>query len=187
MIGLDTSKTATLYISETLSGECYLVKLHKIIIKDSIVKYKEIRYDTEISLEHTRDIVINRIKKRIKNKDEKPIVFFKKDSVWKCRESDIIIKDPEFILEFQEKMKKHTPVIGYIWNRKYGKEGIASPEFLNVKAILLNYHPGGLYADYKIDKIYYFKNAGYLLIFINQSRNAPGMDTMHGYLLYKII
>jgi hypothetical protein len=186
MIGLDTSNVPILYISETLSGECQLPLLHKITLNDSSVKYKEIRYDVEKSLEHTRDIVINRIKKRIKNKDEKPIVFLKKDGLWKCLNSDILIKEPKFSLELEEKLNKEMIIFSGDWNRKHGKEGIVSPGFLNTKVELINYHLGGFYVDYNIEKIYYFKNAGYFLVFTHQSRSGPSMDSMHGYLLYKL-
>ncbi len=186
MIGLDTSKVVTLYITETISGECNLVKLHKIIINDSTADYKEIRYDVEETLEQTCKIVDNRMINRIGSKREIPNILFIEDSLWKSKESDISIKKSKYTLIFQEKIKKEQLPVGYSWNRKYGNEGIVSPDFINSKTILLYYHPAGLYVDYTIDKIYYFKNAGYLLVFTHQSRSGPGMDSMHGYLLYKL-
>lgn len=186
MIGLDTSKAVTLYISESISGECSLVKLHKIIINDSSAERKEIHYEIEESFEHTCNVINNRISKKIKNKNEIPVEFLKEDSLWKCQKSDVLIKESKFTLELQERVKKEDSVVGYIWNRKYGSKGIISPIFINTNAVLLNYHPTGFYVDYEIDKIYYFKNTGIILILTHQSRYASGMDTMHGYLLYKI-
>lgn len=73
------------------------------------------------------------------------------------------------------------------WNVKYGIKGINVPSLEGIDSKLVYYYPDGLYIDYTISKMYYFPHSGYALLFTNQPRLASGLDTMHGFLLLKII
>jgi hypothetical protein len=73
------------------------------------------------------------------------------------------------------------------WNSKHGIQGINTPSVEGLNVRMVYYYPEGLYIDYTISKVYYFPRSGYVLVFTNQPRLASGLDTMHGFLLLKII
>lgn len=73
------------------------------------------------------------------------------------------------------------------WNVRYGTKGISVPLAEGISINLVYYYPEGLYIDYTISKAYYFPHSGYILVFANQPRLASGLDTMHGFLLLKIV
>jgi len=73
------------------------------------------------------------------------------------------------------------------WNMIYGIKGINIPSVEGIDIKLAYYYPEGVYIGYTISKAYYFPQSRYILVFINQPRMASGLDTMHGFLLLKIV
>ncbi len=61
------------------------------------------------------------------------------------------------------------------------------PPVDGVRINLVYHYPTGLYINYEINKVYYSPNFGYLLIFTRQPKLAVGLDTMHGFVILKII
>ncbi|OQA00291.1 MAG: hypothetical protein BWY71_00770 [Planctomycetes bacterium ADurb.Bin412] len=60
------------------------------------------------------------------------------------------------------------------------------PGFDGLSARLVYFYPAGLYVNYEIDRVYYFPKSRYLLIFTRQPQKAVGLDTMHGFLLFRL-
>jgi hypothetical protein len=73
------------------------------------------------------------------------------------------------------------------WNVNYGIKGVSVPSAEGLDIEMVYYYPEGLYIDYTISKVYYFPQSRYILVFTNQPRMASGLDTMHGFLLLKIV
>jgi hypothetical protein len=68
---------------------------------------------------------------------------------------------------------------------KYGKYDLLGIK--GTKAVLDYYYPKGFYINYTIDKVYYFPREKVLLVFTQNEKLAAGMDTMHGFMILRII
>jgi len=73
------------------------------------------------------------------------------------------------------------------WTRKHGLQGVIAPEVKGFKTKIAYYYPNGLYVDYKISRVYLIPTFGYIIIFTQQPRLKSGLDTMHGFLILKIL
>jgi hypothetical protein len=187
LLGLDTAKTKMLYITETLSGECYHVKLFCLEVSRNSVIERVQKYKVDDTLEKTQEQVKQQIVEKISLTAEKPVEFSYQDSVWQNPLFDWQIKKSITPAHLFDRMSNTKFMVGFLWNRENKERGILAPVFINNKALLLYYHPAGLYIDYEIERIYYFVRSHYILIFTHQERKAVGLDTMHGFILYKLI
>lgn len=71
------------------------------------------------------------------------------------------------------------------WNAINGENGIVLPIVENFEFDLLFYYDAGLYINYKISDVQYFPDADLVIVFTEQPVRAIGMDTMHGFLIFK--
>lgn len=71
------------------------------------------------------------------------------------------------------------------WNAVYGENGIMLPIVQNFEFDLLFYYDAGLYINYKISDVQYFPDADLAIVFTEQPVRAIGMDTMHGFLIFR--
>jgi hypothetical protein len=65
-------------------------------------------------------------------------------------------------------------------------DGIILPRFNNIKADLIYFYPKGLYVNYHISKLYHFEKSKYILLITDQPNKADGLDTMHGFMIFRI-
>jgi hypothetical protein len=72
------------------------------------------------------------------------------------------------------------------WNSINGEKAIVLPIVKNFEFDLLFYYDAGLYINYKISDVQYFPDADLAIVFTEQPVRAIGMDTMHGFLIFKV-
>lgn len=60
------------------------------------------------------------------------------------------------------------------------------PIFFGTDAKLVYEHPDGLYKNYAFSQVIYFPKSKYLVLVTDQPTRAVGLDTMHGFLVYKL-
>ena len=175
-----SQRMPTFWIGEDLSGECQFSKLLNISIDDSLVSFSQ----TELK-EYKKWGNIPSLSSLFKIYDEKPLTVI--DNVWENK--DLKIELPEFDSLLAEEFKEHIRQGGSnasSWLKLKGDKGIRLPKIEGIQTKLLFSYNQGLYINYKISEVHYFPNA-FLLVFTNQPQKAVGLDTMHGFLMFKII
>lgn len=175
-----SQRMSTFWIGEDLSGECLFSKLLNISIDDSIVLFSQ----TELR-EYKNWGNIPSLSSLFRIYNEKPLTV--KDNVWK--NDDLRIEPPEFDSLLAEEFNDHIRQGGSnanSWLNVKGNDGIKIPEIDGIKTELLFSYKKGLYINYEISEVHYFPN-DFLLVFTNQPQKAVGLDTMHGFLIFKII
>ena len=175
-----SQRMPTFWIGEDLSGECQYSKLLNISIDDSIVLFSQ----TQLK-EYKNWGNFKEISSLFRIFNEKPLTV--NDNVWENK--DLKIKPPEFDSLLAEEFKEHIRQGGsnaYSWLKLKGDKGIRLPKIEGIQTKLLFSYNQGLYINYKISEVHYFPNA-FLLVFTNQPQKAVGLDTMHGFLIFKII
>ncbi len=179
-LGKTNDYTPTFFIVEELSGECEssalieLALLPNGIQKVKIDFYKKNfwkRFQDNFSLFWTEPFIsINQSK-----------------GVWKNPKLRWNIKSPVADQKLITQFESEPEYVGTDWNRKNGKRGIQLPIFEGIKTEFIYFLPAGLYVDYEIDRVFFFKKSGFIFVFTTQKREAIGFDTMHGFLVFKII
>ena len=186
-IALVTEESPCFYIFEELSGECYQLRLHKIILGNEGIIAKFDTYEfiglEEEGTDSTQKEIIEPILRYSNEIPEKLLLY---GNVWKKEHINWSITEPKTNDELLEKARNMTPFIGSLWNEQYGLKGIMFPEFQNIETKLEYFHPRGLYINYKITGVYYFPKKSFLLLFTEQEMKGEGLDTMHGFLIFKI-
>ena len=176
-------RDVTFWIGEDISGECLGSNLIQVTLSDTLTHI----IMTPNSSYGDWDWLKEGLKKfgmpkytELKFNDEK--------GIWSDSGMSIKISVPEPDSEIAEHLKDaYKYGIEAIWTKRYGIEGIIIPKFEGVKTQLVYYYPEGFYINYQISSVYYdsiFKN---IIIFTHQPRLATGFDTMHGFLIFKII
>ncbi len=173
----------TLWIGEDLDGQCKISYLITIMLSGSdagmskceLLDYQEwtrfenafIYLDTEDEVEFTEESNHN----------------------WTDFWIDFQINHPEDNNELFAKFEEHVRKggsNGKTWNKAMGPKGIVEPTFEDASASLVYAFPEGLYVNYEISDVYYFERSKYLLIFTKNNHAGVGLDTMHGFLIYKV-
>ena len=169
----------TFWIGEDLSGECDYSRLLNISINDLSVS---------VSQSGLKDYNnwgnISEISSLFRTYEEQSLEF--KDSIWQNKDFKIytLIYDSLLAEEFTEHIRKGGSN-AYSWIKIKGNDGIILPEIEGIKTELLFSYKTGLYINYEISEVHYFPNS-YILIFTKQLRKAVGLDTMHGFFIFKI-
>lgn len=94
--------------------------------------------------------------------------------------------DPKRAKAFEEHIRAGGSN-GASWNKEHGTGGIVLPVITGRQPKLLYFYPSGLYVNYNLAEVYYFPEQELVLAFTNQPQTAVGMDTMHGFLLLKVL
>ena len=173
------------WISEDLSGECYISQLHQIRVTDS----KVVVVSTELEIFENWAT----FRKGVRQLNREPPVKVRRnranDGTWVVGEGLALIRAPAKSQGFAQSFEEHVSrggSGGSTWNKEHGLSGISLPAIDGLKAELIYYHPLGLSIDYAINDAYYFRRSGYILIFTHQLALAVGGDSMHGFLLLKV-
>ncbi|MCI0693764.1 hypothetical protein L0337_17375 [candidate division KSB1 bacterium] len=164
-------------------GECRYSRLIQLIVTDSTV--------VEIPptpLAKFRDW--EAIKNAVKHfQAETPIELKASDGRWSASSLSWTFKTPESNSQLLERYKEFHGKFGgrdgRRWNHTMGKAGIDLPFFSDANMKLIYAFPAGLYVNYQISRVFFFKSSGDLLIFTQQEILADGLNTMHGFLLLK--
>lgn len=162
----------TFWIGEDLSGECQTSYLYNISIRDSKVSV------SKSELKEYNEW----------NEIKKISGFFRKHK--ELDYDNLVITPPQYDAGLHDAFINHLVEggsNGYTWNGKNGLDGIVLPNFVDVKTELLFYHQRGLYINYNIASIHFFPDARLILIFTEQPVKAVGMDTMHGFFIFKVL
>lgn len=169
----------TFWIGEDLNGECNYSKLLHIGVNDSTVSFSQSRLE---ELNNWGNIP--KLKSLFRVRDEQPLEL--KDKVWENKDLKII--PPEFDSLLAEEFSEHIRQGGsnaYSWIKLKGNDGIKLPKIEGITTDLIFSYNTGLYINYEISEVHYFPNS-YILVFTHQHRKAVGLDTMHGFLIFKI-
>ena len=168
----------TFWIGEDISGECYGSYLIQVTISDSI-NHTLTTHNLNYAKWDWMNIVFDNLGKLPYKKIEN------EEGVWEDSFISWKISTPAPDYEMIKKIYK----AGYegFWTRRHGIEGMILPEIKGIKTKPVYYYLDGLYVDYKISAVYYFPHFKYILIFTNQPHLKSGLDTMHGFLIFKII
>jgi hypothetical protein len=108
------------------------------------------------------------------------------NNIWE--KNDLKISPPDYDSLLAEAFNEHIRQGGsnaYSWFKIKGQDGIIFPKIEGIKAEHLFSYKTGLYINYEISEVHYFPNA-YILIFTQQPIKTVGLDTMHGFFIYKI-
>jgi len=115
---------------------------------------------------------------------EEPLVL--KDDVWENK--DLKILPPPYDSSLYKEFNEHIVQGGsnaITWFKLKGNKGIKLPNIEGIKTELIFSYKTGLYINYKISEVHYFPKR-FIVVFTHQPRNAVGLDTMHGFLIFKI-
>jgi len=169
----------TFWIGEDLSGECNYSRLLQIGIEDSTVTVSE----SELK-EYNDWKNIPELHSLFKIYEEEPLVL--KGDVWENK--DLNVSPPAIDSLLYEEFNKHIVQGGsnaISWFQLKGKKGIILPNVEGIKTELLFSYKPGLYLNYEISEVHYFPKR-FVVVFTHQPRKAAGLDTMHGFLIFKI-
>lgn len=182
-LGMTQGTNPTFWITEELSAECDVTYLVQVAIHNSNA--------TLISTEMELDGNCSRLKELMKCfVTETPVELINKNDIWKPGDESWFIKAPTFNQNHIIEFKKHISEggnNGRSWNDERKLKGVLVPEINSVDARMIYFYPSGLYINYDISKAYYFPKSGYILIFTSQKKLAVGLDTMHGFILLRMI
>ena len=169
----------TFWIGEDLSGECNYSRLLQIGIKDSTVSVSESvlkGYNNWGNIPELRSL-FNIYK-------EEPLKL--KDDVWESK--DLKVSPPTFDSLLYKEFNEHILQGGsnaISWIKLKGNEGIKLPKIDGIKTEFLFDYKTGLYINYEISEVHYFPKK-YIIVFTHQPKKAVGLDTMDGFLIFKI-
>jgi len=169
------------WIGEDVSGECHWSNLIQVSAMDSSSHFiitGNTSYGNWVWL-----------KEGLKNLDTVPYVeLVNEQGIWSNPEIPLKMSVPSPDSETM-KLVNEANREGYdeYWTRKYGLKGIILPAFQGAKAKLVYYYPLGLYVKYEISAIYYVRFYKSMIVFTRQPRLANGLNSMHGFLVFKII
>ncbi len=169
----------TFWIGEDLSGECEYSRLLNISINDSNVSVSQ----SELK-EYKNWGIIPELNSLFRKYDEQHLEF--NDNVWENKEFKI--SPPAYDSLLSEEFYDHIRQGGsnaYSWFNVKSNDGIKLPKIEGIKTELIFSYKTGLYINYEISEVHYFPN-DYLLVFTNQPIKAVGLDTMHGFFIFKI-
>ncbi len=108
------------------------------------------------------------------------------DDVWENK--DIKILPPAFDSLLYKEFNEHIVKGGsnaISWFNLKGNKGIKLPNIERIKTKLLFSFKTGLYINYEISEVHYFPKK-YIIVFTHQPQIAVGLDTMDGFLIFKI-
>ncbi len=180
LLGRTKGSTPTFFIVQDLSGECQSSKLLELALLPGGIKKIEIEFNEYNSSKWFQD--------RFSLFRAEPFIQLERtEDVWKHPYSRWKIKNPESDQKLKTKLDKESVIEAVAWNRKNEKKGIQIPVFDGVKTEFIYFLPSGLYVDYEIDKVFFFEKTGFIFVFTTQKLKSPGLDTMHGFLVFKII
>ena len=167
------------WIGEDVSGDCDYSQLLNIAIKDSTISFVKSGL-----LEYNNWGCIPELKSLFNKYDEE--IFTKKNNTWQLK--GIKISPPKYDSILTEEFYEHIRKGGSdasSWIKEKGNKGIILPGIEGIKTELLFYYKIGLYINYDISEAYYLAQ-NYILVFTHQPIKAVGMDTMHGFLIFRI-
>ena len=174
------NQSRVLWIVEDVGGECWCSRLIQVVAKDDYASTTYTRFRDYGSWTWLQE--------SIKHIVQEPVIRLEKQNgAWIIPGTSWRIAVPPPDTTQLRMLQEETFASGEAWNSKYGIEGISAPYVEGLNTKIIYYHPEGLYVDYKISKAYYFRHSRYILVFTNQPRLASGLDTMHGFLLLKIV
>ena len=169
----------TFWIGEDNTGECEGSRLLQVGVDDSPISVSRSELNVMYNWGKIREM-----KSLFRTLDEKLIV--QNGKVWK--NDDLEIEQPPYDSLLNKEFDEHMYERGsnaFTWFNLKGKEGIKLPKIEGVKTELLFSYDVGLYINYDISDVHYFPNS-FVIIFTRQPKLATGMDTMHGFLIYRI-
>ena len=180
LLGRSKGQTPAFLIIQDLSGECESSTLLQI----ALMPEGPVKFDLEFGEKDRWQWFKNNMDSL---RMEPFVQLDNHDDSWIAANMKWKVSNPLPDKELLNQIEKKPFVIGLHWNKEKGTEGIQLPVFDGIKSKLIYYLPAGLYVDYSIEKAFYFKQSGYIILFTSQERKAPGLDTMHGFLIFKII
>jgi hypothetical protein len=72
------------------------------------------------------------------------------------------------------------------WNTRMGHQGIICPSVDGMRVELLHAYASGYYVNYCVKKAFYYPGRSLLFVQTEQTQKAVGMDTMHGFLVFRL-
>lgn len=170
----------TFWIGEDLSGECESSRLLHISINDD----SSVLVSESVLKEYNNWGNIPELISLFRIYEEQAVEL--NGNVWKNEE--FIIKPPDYDSSLAEEFTEHIRQGGSnarSWIKFKGNDGIEPPKIEGIKTELLFSYEIGLYINYEISEVHYFPKS-FILIFTHQPKKAVGLDTMHGFFIFKI-
>ena len=182
LLFLTESRPLTLWVGEDLSGECSLSRLVQVVLEEP-----HPRTVYTLLEEMGRWQWLARQKTRLKHFALDSLIW--REGLWWNRSGTIQLASPPADSGDMTAFWQHIAGTGSgaeSWNRLHGLDGVEEPLFLSGNGQLLYAYPAGLYINYRIAKAYWFPDPGLLVLFTTQEQLAPGLDTMNGFLVYRV-
>ena len=184
IVGKTEGANGILFIYEHVNGECEGTYFHSVYLNDTLSRIMTTKLGYKDSTRFITGIV-----------DEIPL---EKYSIGKTVNNETVIndsikilppeKDPDFDYLYQELINAATGSgDASNWRRTYPHDYLDHPKISGAKFKFGDYYKKGLYKNYKIKNAVFFRESGYLIIITDQPKECVGADTMHGFLIYKLI
>ncbi len=169
--------TATVWVMEEVGGECAFTVMHQICVDTAWRVHSTDNYyssDTASASKMIRTmqpIAVNRISQEGDGKfmPELTMSFVKPKA------------NSGWVTKFRDKYSS-----AWEWNKQPRDSSLALPVFSGCTAELLYAAPRGFYVDYLIGDVFYSPQTGILMVSTQQQLMAPGMDTMHGFMIFRL-
>ena len=180
--GTGTNGPYVFWVAEDLSGECHESRLIQVVVQ------KEQAGLITSSLKGYQDwgcfkeaLALLEGPKRVSLKSH--------DSIWQDKDARLKLVAPapnEDLLKRYRKEAESWCSSGWEWNKRMGMEGITCPLVAGMDLELLYAYRRGLYINYQVKQAFYYPDRALLFVQTEQAEKAVGMDTMHGFLVFRV-
>jgi hypothetical protein len=181
LLGLTGEPAAIIWIAEDVAGECYYSQLLQVVLEETEVGLLR-TYLREYGEWGAVVEAFGLLESELESE-----VAEQADGSWRIGKSTGEIHPPPDKPRLRDSFPEEAPWSAEGWNRRHGKDGIVLPVFEGMEVDLAYYHPDGFYVDYDVSQVHYFERAGIVVVFTRQELQGSGKDTMHGFLVFRIV
>ncbi len=179
-LGITDWEHSVFWIIEDASGECDFSRLIQISIKDSSASVIETYFDKYKKTQRvSKSLSEFHLEQFEPLSSDKKTLFFAKQN-W-------FIEPPHSNDSLFERFSFNANYVTHQWNAEKGFKGMVLPNFKKCSSKLLYAYQRGLYINYELDSGYYVPSKNLLIVFTKHPSFGPGGDTMHGFLIFKLI
>jgi hypothetical protein len=169
------------WIGESVGGECSFDQIVQVFVRSDGAEASVISLKRETDWRDVREFVSS-------IEAERFLTLQNDEGVFALDDPAIAVlapaSNPELLEAFSQLESSGGSCEG--WNNSQGGGGIVQPRFAGCTPTLAYYYPKGLYIDYQIAAVHYFAASRSMLIITEQPRRAVGLDTMHGFMIFRL-
>lgn len=177
------SEPCVFWVAEDLAGECHQSRLIQVVVQKTqagLIKSTLDRYQDWGWWREAVGLL----------EGPKGVALKKQGSFWQDPDVRIKLSAPAPNAALMAKYKEGVETwLGYAlkWNERMGMDGKLCPSVEGMDVELLYAYSRGLYVNYSIKQAFYFPDRAMLFVQTEQAERAVGMDTMHGFLVLRVL